>query len=115
MAIGRADHGWEYAVDLNIPDVAAFQGGQSHEAHATFDGVHPASRPKKQTAIKRIYQVSIEPKWEYLMVYSADINSQKSLAAPESGRVPIVHGGAQSGQVDPIGGRLCETSMSTQV
>ena len=38
LAIGDAEHGGEYAVDLNIPDVAAFQGGQSHEAHATFDG-----------------------------------------------------------------------------
>ena len=38
MAPGCADYGGEYAVDLNIPDVAAFQGGRSHEAHATFDG-----------------------------------------------------------------------------
>ena len=38
MAIGGAEHGAQYAVDLNIPDVAAFQDGQSHEAHATFDG-----------------------------------------------------------------------------
>ena len=38
VAIGGAEHGAENAVDLNIPDVAAFQDNQSHEAHATFDG-----------------------------------------------------------------------------
>ena len=38
VAIGGAEHGAEYTVDLNILDVAAFHDGQSHEAHATFDG-----------------------------------------------------------------------------
>ena len=38
MAIGGAEHGAGYAVDLNIPDVAAFQDGHPHEAHATLDG-----------------------------------------------------------------------------
>ena len=38
MAIGGAEHGAGDAVDLNIPDVAAFQDGHPHEAHATFDG-----------------------------------------------------------------------------
>ena len=35
---GGAEHGAGYAVDVNIPDVAAFQDGHPHEAHATLDG-----------------------------------------------------------------------------
>ena len=38
MAIDGADHGVGHAVDLVIPDVADFQDGHPHEAHATFDG-----------------------------------------------------------------------------
>ena len=38
MAIDGAEHGARYAVDLNIPDVADFQDGHPHEAHATLDG-----------------------------------------------------------------------------
>ena len=38
MAIGGAEHGVEHAVDLNILDVADFQDGHPHKAHATLDG-----------------------------------------------------------------------------
>ena len=38
MAIDGAEHGAGHAVDLNIPDVADFQDGYPHEAHATLDG-----------------------------------------------------------------------------
>ena len=38
VAIGGAEHGAGYAVDLNILDVASFQDGHPHEAHAALDG-----------------------------------------------------------------------------
>ena len=45
MIVG-ADRGGEYEVNLNIPDVDALQGGQPHQANATFDGdIHSFSYP----------------------------------------------------------------------
>ena len=61
MAIGGDEHGAEYAVDLNIPDVAAFQDGRSHEAHATFDGDVLASPHPSQPWLAVLFTERVPP------------------------------------------------------
>ena len=44
--VGANGDGAMYEIDLNIPDVDVFQGGEPHHANATFDGdIHSFSHP----------------------------------------------------------------------